>query len=669
MTVPLRVLILEDRPADALLMVHELRRAGFDPVWQRVETEEDYVAHLQAHLDVILADYSLPQFNAMEALQLLQARGGDTPFVIVSATIGEELAVSAMKQGAADYLLKDRLARLGPAVARALQEVSERRARQQAEAALRASEARFRLVAEAAPVLLWMAGEDMGCTYFNEGWLAFTGRTMAQELGFGWADSVHPDDAERCLTFYSTAFAAHQPFEMEYRLRRADGVYCWVLGRGVPLVTPEGHFTGYIGSAIDITLRKEAEQILQRAQADLERRVAERTAALAQQTQRLEHEMAERQRMQEALFQQEKLAALGTLLANVAHELNNPLAVAALQIDNLQEEGDSGSWTEDLELLQQAVERCKSVVQSFLALARQQPPTRQAVALHEAIDEVLVLLERAMEVDGITVENHLPDGLPPLWADPNQLQHVLANLITNAHYALRQTSSPRHLRLTATATADRSQVKLEVTDSGPGIPQDLQRRVFEPFFTTKPQGEGSGLGLPLCRSIVEAHGGTMHLTSQPGHCTTVAIILPAAVSAIQDPKISSEPVEPVQTQGKTILIIDDEPSMQRALGRLLKRRGHEVTMAASGLEALVALEACAYEIILCDMRMPDLDGAGFYRELERRHPHLVSRVIFLTGDVLSPEAAAFFAQIDNPRFEKPFEAQAVQRMIQQVLET
>jgi two-component system NtrC family sensor kinase len=282
--------------------------------------------------------------------------------------------------------------------------------------------------------------------------------------------------------------------------------------------------------------------------------VAERTAALAQQTQRLEHEMAERQRMQEALFQQEKLAALGTLLANVAHELNNPLAVAALQIDNLQEEGDSGSWTEDLELLQQAVERCKSVVQSFLALARQQPPTRQAVALHEAIDEVLVLLERAIEVDGITVENHLPDDLPPLWVDPHQLQHVLANLITNAHYALRQTSSPRHLRLTA--TTDRSQVKLEVADSGPGIPQDLQRRVFEPFFTTKPQGEGSGLGLPLCRSIVEGHGGTMHLTSQPGHGTTVSIILPAAVSEIQDPKVSSGPVEPVQTQGETILIIE-----------------------------------------------------------------------------------------------------------------
>jgi PAS domain S-box-containing protein len=259
MAIPLHVLILEDLPADALLMVHELRQAGFDPVWQRVETEADYVAHLQAGLDVILADYRLPQFNALRALQLLQECGGDTPFLIVSATIGEDLAVAAMKQGAADYLLKDRLSRLGPAVARALQEVAERRARQQAEADLRASEARFRMMAEAAPVLLWMAGEDMGCTYFNQGWLAFTGRTMEQELGYGWADNVHPEDAERYLALYTTAFTARQPFEMEYRLRRADGVYRWVLNRGVPLETAASHFVGYIGSAIDITIR-EAEE-------------------------------------------------------------------------------------------------------------------------------------------------------------------------------------------------------------------------------------------------------------------------------------------------------------------------------------------------------------------------------------------------------------------------
>lgn len=411
-----------------------------------------------------------------------------------------------------------------------------------------------------------------------------------------------------------------------------------------------------------------AQTALQQVNASLEQRVAERTAALEQAQETLRHEMAERQRMQETLFQQEKLAALGTLLANVAHELNNPLAVAAMQLDNLREEESPETRSEAMEMLQQAVERCKGVVQSFLALARQQLPTRRAVPLHAVIGDVLVLLGHAMEMDDITIENQLTEDLPPLWADLNQLHHVVANLLTNAHHALRETAPPRRLRLTAAVTEGGHQVRLEVADNGPGIPEDLQRRIFEPFFTTKPQGEGSGLGLPLCRSMVESHGGTLELASQPGHGTTVSVTLPVATFDIGTPEALPEPAKPVLTQGATILLIDDEPGMRRALRRLLQRSGHHVTTASNGQEGLAALEACAYEVILCDMRMPGLDGMGFYRELERHYPHLLSRVVFLTGDVLRPEAQAFFAQVDNLWLEKPFKSQEVRQVIQQMLE-
>jgi two-component system NtrC family sensor kinase len=412
-----------------------------------------------------------------------------------------------------------------------------------------------------------------------------------------------------------------------------------------------------------------AQTALQQVNASLEQRVVERTAALEQAHEALRHEMAERHRMQEALFQQEKLAALGTLLANVAHELNNPLTVAAMQLDNLQEEDSSGTKSEDIEMIRQAIERCQGVVQSFLALARQQPPTRHAVALQALMGDVLVLIGHGMELDGILIENDLTEDLPLLWADPNQLHHVVANLLTNAHHALRQTTPPRRLKLTAAVTADRCQVKLQVADNGPGIPEALQHRVFEPFFTTKPQGEGSGLGLPLCRSIVEGHGGTLHLTSQPGQGTTVSVTLPVATADVRTPEVSPQPVEAAPIQCGTVLLIDDEPGMRRALQRLLQRSGHDVTTAANGQEGLEALEARSYEVVLCDMRMPDLDGPGFYRELARRHPHLLSRLVFLTGDVMGSEAQAFFAQVDNPRLEKPFKSQEVRQLIQQVLET
>jgi signal transduction histidine kinase/CheY-like chemotaxis protein len=422
-------------------------------------------------------------------------------------------------------------------------------------------------------------------------------------------------------------------------------------------------------STLQVALRSRGRQHeLRQWHAELERRVVERTAELQQAHDALRREMTERQRIQEALFQQEKLAALGTLLANVAHELNNPLAVASLQLDTLHEEGSADASAETLDTLRQAIERCKSVVQSFLSLARQQPPTRQAVSLNAVIGDVLVLLGHPLEVDGIRVALQLDEQMPPIWADANQLHHVVANLLTNAHHALRQTAPPRHLRLTTAAQADRRQVRLDVTDSGPGIPEALQRRVFEPFFTTKPQGEGSGLGLPLCRNIVESHGGTMQLASQAGHGTTVSVTLPAAAPAVQVPEAAPESGEPAPTQRGTILLIDDERGVQRGLRRLLQRSGHDITTATNGLEGLAALEVRSYEVILCDMHMPDLDGPGFYRALEHRYPRLVSRVIFLTGDTLSAEAAAFFAQVDRPRLVKPFNAQEVRRVIAQVLE-
>jgi PAS domain S-box-containing protein len=518
MAIPLHVLILEDLPADALLMVHELRQAGFDPVWQRVETEADYVAHLQAGLDVILADYRLPQFNALRALQLLQECGGDTPFLIVSATIGEDLAVAAMKQGAADYLLKDRLSRLGPAVARALQEVAERRARQQAEADLRASEARFRMMAEAAPVLLWMAGKDMGCTYFNERWLAFTGRTMEQELGYGWADNVHPEDAERYLALYTTAFTARQPFEMEYRLRRADGVYRWVLDRGVPLEAAAGHFGGYIGSAIDITLRKEAEQLLQQSQAELERRMAERTAAL-------HREMAERHRLEREAQRAEHFALLGRLAAGVSHEIRNPLGAISLHMDLLEEDlrelapNSIAVMAGSIAEIKTQLARMSDLVEDYLSLVRVGHIQREVQDLRAAVQAWAAEFQAETVSRGVTLQLESLETLGPIAFHASTLRRAFLNLLQNAADAMPQGGT---VVLAGKGTA--TQVQLTVRDTGSGIPAGCLSQIFEPLYTTKPGG--TGLGLYIVQEIIAAHAGQVTVESIPGQGTTFTITLP-----------------------------------------------------------------------------------------------------------------------------------------------
>jgi two-component system NtrC family sensor kinase len=195
----------------------------------------------------------------------------------------------------------------------------------------------------------------------------------------------------------------------------------------------------------------------------------------------------------------------------------------------------------------------------------------------------------------------------------------------------------------------------------------LQRRIFDPFFTTKAQGEGSGLGLPLCRNLVESHEGTISIASEPGHGTTVRVVLPVSIVNGPSPQVP-EPVIPSQGQGGAILLIDDDPGVQKALRRLLQRRGYDVTTANNGREGLTALEARSFEVILCDMRMPDIDGPGFYRELESRHRAMLSHMIFLTGDTLTPGTLTFFAQVERPYLVKPFKIEDVRRVIEQVLE-
>jgi len=372
------------------------------------------------------------------------------------------------------------------------------------------------------------------------------------------------------------------------------------------------------------------------------------------------------QPQQETLDQREKLAAMSGLLASMAHELNNPLAVIVLQSELLLEATADMSLAERATDINHAAERCVRIVRNFLRLAHQTTPERTRVQLNSVIAEALQLFAYALRLDNIDVYQYLADDLPALWADAHQLYQVVVNLISNAQYALRATPTPRRLMLITRCEPAPHQVVLTVADTGPGIPPEIRTRLCEPFFT-KPPGVGTGLGLSLCQGIIADHGGTFSVESQGGAGAIFRVMLPVIAAPVTTPDVTVPEVPPPIT-GKELLVIDDEVATVKALVSVFRRDGHAVDTAANGVQALEKLRERSYDLLLCDLHMPALDGPGLYRALAQAHPHLLSRFILLTGDTLSPEVQEFLAASGAPYLAKPFRAMELRRVVRHTLQ-
>jgi signal transduction histidine kinase/ActR/RegA family two-component response regulator len=366
------------------------------------------------------------------------------------------------------------------------------------------------------------------------------------------------------------------------------------------------------------------------------------------------------------LLQSEKVATMGSLLAGVAHELNNPLAVLMGQATLLQRGAKDPSLVQRAEKITVAAERCCRVVKNFLALARQQPPERGNVVLNQIVADAVELLAYELRTDNVKVSLNVADDLPPLWADAHQLHQVLVNIVANAHQAMRLSSAPREVSITTRSNPTRTRVHLEITDSGPGIPIEIRAKIFEPFFTTKPAGQGTGLGLSLCRDIVEEHGGAITVQSEPGRGTTFAITLPV----VPRPLDGGEPTAveaPAPVGSKAILIVDDERDLAEVLVEELEGDGHQVEIAANGADALRRLERRAFDLVVSDTKMPLMDGLELHREIERRFPALQHRIIFVTGDVLDAEKRRFLESTGAPFLMKPFDLSDVRNVVRRQL--
>jgi PAS domain S-box-containing protein len=377
-------------------------------------------------------------------------------------------------------------------------DITERRL---AEERLRESEARFQIMADTAPVLIWMTGTDGLCNYFNKPWLEFTGRTTEQEVGTGWIQGVHPDDVQGVFDGFLPAFHARKPFRMKYRLRRADGEYRWLMESGIPRYTGAGEFEGYIGSNIDITDLKHAEE-----------------------------ERVRLHRLEADLAHINRVSMMGELAASLAHEIKQPIAAALMNAQACvrwlqRDTPDLAEACQGASRMVKDVTRADEIIDRVRSLYGRGTSERELIDLNEVIREMIVLLHDKADRSSIAIRTELDLGIPRITADRVQLQQVLMNLMLNGIEAMKDTGG--ELTVTSKMTED-GQVQISVSDSGMGLPVEETEHIFDAFFTTKSQG--TGMGLSISRRIIESHEGRLWVASNSRRGATFQFTLPSKLA-------------------------------------------------------------------------------------------------------------------------------------------
>jgi signal transduction histidine kinase len=504
-TSPLRVLLVEDSPDDAELTVAALSSGGYNPIVERVDTAKSMAAALErATWDVVISDYTLPGFDAPRALATLQARGLDLPFIIVSGTVGDDVAVAAMKAGAHDFIAKGKLARLVPALDRELREAKLR---------------------------------------------------------------------------------------------------------------------------------------------------------------------VEQRRMREQLLISERMASAGTLAAGVAHEINNPLAVVAANLEILADtlaqlvpeakalgtgpsswlQGRLAEAAEPLADAREGVIRIRDIVRDVKLFSSSRSEEHGPVDLRAVIESSLRMAWNEIRHRACLQKDY--GDVPPVDANEGRLGQVLLNLFVNAAQAIPEGDAANNKIRVTTRSLPGNRVAVEVLDTGAGIPREIVDRIFEPFFTTKPIGVGTGLGLSICHRIITDLGGELSVESEVGRGSVFRVVLPATQRAA----VARPDRVPHSSRRARILLIDDEVALGRALQRALSRH-HDVTVSNSGREALSrVLGGERYDVIVSDLMMPEMTGMDVHDELTRRAPDQAGRMVFLTGGAFSEGARLFLETVPNPRVDKPVE--------------
>ncbi|HEY6456989.1 MAG TPA: response regulator [Steroidobacteraceae bacterium] len=654
-----RVLIAEDN-AD---MRHYLRRL-LGTHWH-VEAVPDGAAALRAirahKPDLLISDVMMPELDGFSLLRQLRAdpQLRDLPVILLSARAGEDAQVEGLDAGADDYLTKPFSAR--ELVARVNSTLETARIRREATSDLRESESRFRNMADHAPMMTWVTDPTGSLTYLNRGWAEFTGQTPDAALGRGAWDALHPADRASSEKIFLDANDARRAFRIEYRLRRADGVYRWALSAAAPRFGDNAEFLGYIGSVIDITERKEAEQVLEQANEILEARVA---AAIT-----------ERANAEAQLRQAQKMESLGRLTGGVAHDFNNVLQVIGGNLQLLRRDVAGEPTAEQrVQIAVAAVHRGSKLASQLLAFGRRQPLAPKVVNLGRLVRGMDDMLRRALG-EGVEIETIVAGGLWNTLVDTVQVENALLNLAINSRDAMdghgRLTIEAGNAFLDDSYAANHSEVAagqyvmLAVSDTGCGIPAELIDRVIEPFFTTKPEGQGTGLGLSMVYGFVKQSGGHIKIYSEPAQGTTMRLYLPR----VRQPEDLETNVATGPAAGgmETVLVAEDDAAVRATVVDMLSELGYRVLQAKDAQSALTVIEGGApIDLLFTDVVMPGaLRSPELARKARERRPNIA--VLFTSG--YTQNAIVHGGRVDEgiDLLSKPYSREALARKIRHVL--
>lgn len=630
----LRVILVEDNPDDAEIIQMELRQAGFLLETCRVETEDDFLHALERQPDLILCDYSLPHFNARQALHLRGEK--DVPLIVVSGSIGDEMATELFKSGATDYLLKDRLNRLGQAVSRALEQRQLRRKERRAQEALRQERDRLAHIAEAAPGAIFSFRVELNGSrsfpYFSPGLRKTLGLSPEELLG---GPLVHSEDAERLRTTLATSAQNLTMWHCEYRLNHPRRGEIWLEVRCTPTQQSDGA-TLWDGFLTEVT---------------------------------------ERRRLEEEFRQAQKMEAFGQLAGGVAHDFNNLLCVingfAELLIGDMAVDDERRAL---LEAIRDAGVRGASLTAQLLAFSRKTIVKPRLTDVNEVVERS-VRLQRRLLGEDIILATVLEPRLSPVLVDAGQLEQVLMNLAVNARDAMpaggRLTVSTFQTTVEAgdewSSCQPGPHVAVAVSDTGCGLDESLQSKIFEPFFTTKAVGKGTGLGLATVYGIAHSYGGQIYVKSRPNEGATFTLLLPAVLSGdVADPE---EPFGGAPTEMETLLLVEDEPDVRKYAQLALERQGYRVIAAEGGAEAIDVAEKHdrPIQLLITDVVMPFMGGRALADAMRARYPRL--KVLYMSGFTEDAVVRNGVVDANEPFLQKPFTPTALASKVRHLLDS